>query len=144
DVRGGVPLPGHRLLVVALDVVRPDLALAVHLRLEVGEPGRHGGATGREAPILADQLRHRGGAVAADVEGAEREPAPLRLRRAAHFLARRVHPAELEISPHRPREALDERLVLGEVDGAEIAHAPFLRSFSRGAGGREPSGYAKS
>src|SRR5439155_361819 len=56
DVRGGVPLPGHRLLVVALDVVGPHLALAADLRLQVRETGRLGRAARREAPVLADQL----------------------------------------------------------------------------------------
>src|SRR5262249_57454903 len=58
--------------------------------------------------------------------------------------AGRVQRAEIEIAPHRPLETVDEGGVLREVDRAEIAHAPVLRIFSRGAGGREPSGYWKS
>src|SRR5262249_52036164 len=87
---------------------------------------------------------HVGEAVAADVEIAEREPAPLVLRPAADLLLCGVQPAEVEIAPHAPLEAVDEGGILGEVDRAEIAHAPVLRIFSRGAGGREPSGYWNS
>jgi hypothetical protein len=45
DVGRGVPLPRHRLLVVAFDVVRPDVALAVDVGLEVRE-----GPSGIAAP----------------------------------------------------------------------------------------------
>src|SRR5262249_30847499 len=131
-------------LVVPLDVVGPHLALAVHLGLEVGETGRQHGTPGGEAPVLSDALRHLGEAVAAHVEIAEGEAAALVLRPAGRLLARHVHPGELEIAAHRPSEAIHERLVLGEVGGAEVAHVAVLLSGSREAGGRVPSRYSKA
>src|SRR5437870_4490854 len=109
-------------------------------RLEIGQPLGHGGAARREAPVLADELRHLGEAVGADVEVPEGEAAPLVLGPAGDALAGHVHPRQLEVAPHRALEAVDEGLVLGEVDGAQVAHGALLLRSSRRAGGREPSG----
>src|SRR5438132_755947 len=120
----------------ALARIRPHPVERARLR----KTGRLGRAARGEAPVLADQLGHLGEAVGAHVEVAKGEPAALVLRPAAHPLARHVHPGELEVSLHGAPEAIDEGAVLGEVGRAEIAHVPLLRSASRRAGGREPSG----
>src|SRR5581483_10265010 len=144
DVRGRVPLARHRLFVVPLDVVRPHLALAVHVGLEVGQTVGQRGAARREAPVLPDHLRHLAEAVAADVEVAEGEAAAGVLGAAADTLARLVEPGEVEVAFHRPLETVDERLVLREVGRAEIAHGALLSSGVWRAGGRLPSGEVKS
>src|SRR5262249_4815846 len=102
--------------------------------------GWHGGTTWREAPVLADHLRHLREAVRPDVEVAEGEASALVQRPAPHAFAGHVHPGEVEVAPHRPSEAVDEGLVLGEVGRAQVAHVAILRSLSRRSGGREPSG----
>src|SRR5207249_10229593 len=106
----------------------------------VGEDGWLGRGARREAPVLGDQLGQLGEAVATHVGVTEGEPAALVLRPAAQPLARLVHPRELEVALHGAPEAVDEGPVVGEIGRAEIAHVPLLRSGSRRAGGRVPSG----
>ena len=91
------------------------------------------GAARSEAAVVADQLGHRRVAVAADVEVAEGEAAALVLRPALHPLARRRRIHERSRSPCRRRpNAVEERAILGEVDGGEIAHERLLRGGRRG------------
>src|SRR5262249_54826906 len=144
DVSGRVPLPGHGLLVVALEVVGPDFALAVDVGLEVGEPVGLLCAPWREAPVLADQLGHLREAVSTDVEVTEGEATALVLRPAAHPLAGSIEPRQVEVALQPPLEAVEKRPVVAGIGGGEGAPVPLLLAASTRRGGVDPSGYAKS
>ena len=67
-IERGIPLPGHRLFVVALGVVSPHLPLVIDGRLQVRQPrGQLGPARG-ETAVLAHQVRQGTEAVPALVQ----------------------------------------------------------------------------
>ena len=74
-IKRGIPLPGHRLFVVALSVVGPHLSFVIDGWLQVRQPRGQLGPAWGETAVLAYQVRQGTEAVPSLVEVPESQPA---------------------------------------------------------------------